>query len=225
MSKRRKTSRPGLPKTAGAPGADSTAPERVEWLLKTVWRGNQSLMAREVGCGPSVISKIVARQQDVGTRLLMKIATHPSINPGWLLSGEGDPFLSANVVTPPATPDSMQLPIAKQLLSGPPEFHHELLSGEKFPAPAPYARSTAYWLELQSEDPIVQHGGHNLRAGDLLLMETDVNFRKSEEMVDGELCAVRVRNERSKGGRDVKLAMVHCTRSPEEGPLEAETFE
>jgi hypothetical protein len=225
MSKKPKNDRPPRHKTPGSPDVDSTPAQRVTWLLSTVWHGNQSLMAREVGCVQSVISKIVAGQQHVGSRLLMRIATYPSLNPTWLLTGEGEPFLP--VVTPgPGTEEgATDLPIARQILPGPPELHRKLLFEERFPTAAADIRSTRYWLELTGDQPIVRHGGHSLRADDLLLMETDANYRKDVHQVDGELCAVRLPKGPRDGTKMLKLAMVTYHSDQDETYLQAQPFE
>ena len=72
---------------------DTTLAKRFLYYLDTVFRGNQSMMAQQLGCSQAVISKIKTGRQPPGQRLLSALARHPKINPAWLLTGEGQPLL------------------------------------------------------------------------------------------------------------------------------------
>lgn len=200
--KRKAPNSKGLAAAHATPGPESTPSQRVRWLLDRVWEGNRSEMARAVGCSHSVLTKIAAEQQDPGRRLLTAIASHPKVNPGWLLSGQGEPLLAER---PDAPPEGWPIPIAKQVLPGPPDLHRDLLSGEHFPVAGGFYRPTRYWLEIQRGDLVAKSDEVRIDAGDLLLMETDENWRRQIPMVDERLCVVRLD---FKGKREDRLGLV-----------------
>ncbi len=65
---------------------------RIGYLLQHVWFGNQSEMARDLGCSQSLISKVVAGERSPGHKLMQALTEHPTINKGWLIAGEGPPL-------------------------------------------------------------------------------------------------------------------------------------
>ena len=169
--------------------AKSSPAQRVIWLLEQVWNGNRSEMGRAIGCSHSVLTKIAAGQQAPGRHLLTAIAAHPKVNPTWLMSGEGEPLLAERSDSPA---EGWPLPIARQIIVGPPAQYRTLLSGEHFPVTGAFYQPSRYWLEIQPSDPITR-SRHNLaKDGDLLLMETDPVWWKETYLVDGRTCVVRV---------------------------------
>jgi hypothetical protein len=191
MPKKKKGKRPAKERTNPSPGEQSTPGDRVAWLLKTVWDGNRSEMARAVGCSHSVLVKIAAGQQDAGRRLLMAIASHPKVNPAWLISGQGEPLLVEE--RSPSSAEGWPLAISRQLLPGDPSVYRQLLSGEHFPTAGAFYRTTRYWLEVQHGHPIIRAWGEKIESGDLLLVETAPEFRQHPEQVDDTLCIVRLK--------------------------------
>src|SRR5689334_73205 len=79
---------------AEGPGKTQKHEDRVRYLLEVFWNNNRSAMARDIGVSHSIIAKVVAGDQPPGRHLMAKIAEHPRINPGWVLSGEGEPFVA-----------------------------------------------------------------------------------------------------------------------------------
>ncbi len=197
------------------------AGQRVAWLLKNLWAGNQAAMSQEVGCSRTAIYKIVTGKQPPGRRLLAAIASHPKVSPAWLLAGEGDPLLAERKDT---TAGGMILPIAKRPLPGAPSEHADMLSGESFPVAQPFYRVSRYWLEIQRTDPIAKHGGQSVAPGDLLLMETDPLAWNHLAAIDQQLAIVRVS---AKQGIEYKLGKLTYIHETEEEPeeLSADTFE
>src|SRR5947209_10271760 len=91
--KKRKT-RPAAA-DAPTPAPDwSTPSARVKWLLDSRFRGNRSAFAEAVGVSHTLIGKVAAGQAP-GRKLLTAIAQSLSVNPAWLLTGEGQPYLTA----------------------------------------------------------------------------------------------------------------------------------
>ena len=201
------------------PGEASTIGERVEWLLKVIWDGNRSEMARKVGCSQSVISKVVAGTQGVGGKLLADIAAHPKVNPRWLISGIGEPLLASGE----AAAGGLVLPIARQPLSGEPDEHRDELSEQTFPVPAAYYRRTRYWLAIERGAPVLNDPAEHIDVGDMLLIEAAREWCKHMPNVDRRLCVVSL----SKKDQPPELVRVECEFGAPEEPdiLEANCFE
>ena len=203
------------------PRGGSTPAERVVWLLESVWGGNRSAMARDVGCSHSVLSKIAAGYQSPGRRLLTDIAAHPKVNPAWLLGGEGEPMLA---LRPDAPADGWPVPISKHLLPSSPDKDRSLLSGEHFPTAGAFYRSTRYWYDVQKNEPIVRDTASKIDAGDLLLMETDPNWRRSCARVEDKTCVLWLNED-----HDARLGLGRVIYDPgsaeESGYFGVDTFE
>ena len=215
--KKRKTARKKLP--SEFPSVDSTPAERVTWLLEKIWDGNRSEMGRAVGCSHSVLTKIATGQQGPGARLLSDIASHPKVNPAWLLAGEGEPLLAERTDSPA---EGWPIPVARQLLLGPPDENRSLLSGEFFPAAGAYYRPSRYWLEVQRADPIARDKTSKITEGDLLLMETDPAWRREHGMVEDRLCGVQM-----KKGKEIQatLGLIVVEWPAPDGFFGVQTFE
>ncbi len=184
---------------------------RVTWLLDHVWDGNRSAMSRDVGCSPSVITKIAAGSQSAGRRLLTAIASHPKVNPTWLLSGSGEPLLADS----PEAPDTgWPLSVARQPLLGAPTHGAGLVSGETFPTAGAFYRESRYWLEVQAAEPILRLRRLNLLAKDLLLMETDASYWSQMHLVHDRICVVQLQEGVA------ELAFVCCHESEPDDPNE-----
>lgn len=189
----------------------ATTSERVTWLLDHVWGCNRSAMARDVGCSPSVLTKIAAGSQSPGRRLLTAISAHPKVNPSWLLAGTGEPLLADSSEVPEA---GWPLPISKQALPGAPKAHHDLLSGESFPTAGAFYRPSRYWLEVQSREPLLRMRHLCLRPRDLLLVETDPSYWPQARMVHERICVVPAKKE------NVELGFVTQHEGDEDDPAE-----
>lgn len=176
------------PKSDIRPGGESTPAERVAWLLEAVWNGNRSEMARAVGVTHTVLSKIATGKQNPGRRLLEAIATHPKVNPEWLLSGQGDPLLADR---PDEPAQGWPVKIATQLLPGPVDQYRHLLSNDALPVAGAFYRPSRYWYRVHMHDPITNAIHCKVAARDLLLMETDPKFWQDHpERLDRHFCAV-----------------------------------
>src|SRR5262245_13871744 len=123
--------RPTSP-AAATPAPDwSTPAARVAWLLETRFRGNRSAFAEAVDVSHTLIGKVAAGQAP-GRKLLTAIVQSLPVNPAWLLTGEGQPYLA-----PPDLGGRRGLPLSRNLLPGPPLAHQELLSGDWVEVPSP----------------------------------------------------------------------------------------
>ena len=161
--------KPRKSKSAEAQGLDAGG--RVSWLLRNVWDGNRAAMARDVGVSHTAINRVVSGERTPGRVLLTAISGHPKVNPGWLLTGEGEPLLAEREESPVG---GWALPIAKRPLPGPPQENMTLLSGESFPVARPYYVRSRYWLEIQESDIVAQDLRQKTSPGDLLLVDTQL---------------------------------------------------
>jgi hypothetical protein len=66
--------------------ADAIA-ERVRQVLDRDFGGNQTVMAKKIGCASSLISLIVNKAQKPGRSFLTRMTTLPGVSASWLLSG------------------------------------------------------------------------------------------------------------------------------------------
>src|SRR5688572_1182116 len=97
-----------------------TPAERLQFVLRKIWGGSQTRMARDTGISQSAISNVVTGRQQPGRHILAAVASHPLIDAAWLLTGVGMPIVGTAA-------DEPVLPITRALFEGPPEAHSELL--------------------------------------------------------------------------------------------------
>lgn len=194
------------------PTSDWATPTgRVKWLLEHRHGGSRSTMAKATGVSLTGIIKVVTDQQTPGRRLLEKIAQTTDVSPAWLFAGEGQPFKGSAI------------PVVTACLPGAPTPREAGSADEGVPEVADLYSPSRYWLKLDAIEPAVKVGGTNLRAGDLMLMETDrVTFPPVEELT-GRWGVVRVP---ARGGPTVRLAELTYFKKSDDYPahLEAETF-
>lgn len=171
MAKKRKTSSPG------------TVRERFCFYVDTLFGGNQRRTAEYLGCSQAVISKIILGKQNPGGRVLDLMAQHPKVNPAWLLTGEGEPLLAEKKS---ATDQGWPVPIAEELLPGPPKEYSNHLTGQMEYVAGSLYRETAYFYVVR--DSQIEH----ILPGDRILLDADkARWRKNLSVLDGKLCAVQ----------------------------------
>jgi len=141
---------------------------RVIFLLDSLWQGNRTAMANAVGCCQSAVSQIATGRRPPGRSLLTRIASLPVVNPGWLLTGDGEPLLTTKGVqtTEPC------LPISDRPLTGSPLVLGVKLTGETFPVQHSFAGPGRYWLRIKPGTAITKDGQAKVDADDLVLMES-----------------------------------------------------
>ena len=140
---------------------------RIGWLLKKVWQGSQTKMARDIGVSQSVISHVVVGRQEPGRKLLAAIASNPLVNSRWLITGEGEPLVAQFT-----EPGRRALYVATGLFEGLPEEHSECL-GSMLEVPLRLYRATRYWVEIPADCSLVSDNSLKIAAGDLVLFEPD----------------------------------------------------
>ena len=140
--------------------------QRFELLFKTLFRGNQSLMADAIDCSQAVVSQILSKKHAPGRRVLELLADHPRVNPAWLYFGEGQPLVAEKkegLV-------DFAYPVLKLPLPGPAPLYGNRLTGETFAAVGMPVWMGAYWLEIQPGDSILNEENAHLLPCDLLLI-------------------------------------------------------
>jgi len=140
---------------------------RIDWLLKKVWQGSQTKMARDIGVSQSVISHVVVGRQEPGRKLLAAIASNSLVNSRWLITGEGEPLVAQFT-----EPGRRALYVARTLFEGFPDDHGECL-GDMLEVPLRLYRPTRYWFEIPADCPLVSVSSLKIAVGDLVLFEPD----------------------------------------------------
>ncbi|MFO0881785.1 MAG: hypothetical protein U0840_31185 [Gemmataceae bacterium] len=207
----KKTSRTQAP-VHGEPQDDLKA--RIQWLLRERWGDSRAAMARDIGVSVTGLVNVVTGPQQPGRRLLTAILENSDVNPSWLLTGQGRPFLSS------------ALPVAQQVLPGAPQEHPDhLLRDEQVEQMDDLYSRSRYWLRVSGREPVVRDKNQKILAGDLLLMETDRKCYPRTHRLDGRLCVVRV-----PGTQPPEYKLAELTYQAEDGEgaperLEADTFD
>lgn len=210
----------GRSKTSNPGSRDwDTAAGRLRWLLHKHWQGNCSRMAAEIGISPATVNKIDNAGREPGRRVLEALAAWPKINPAWILSGEGEPY----VARPASSP--LVLPVADAPLPGSPEQNSRLLSGERIDCSRIFSASQ-YWLALERDEPLLNEPGGGFLAHDRLLMETDRKKFPAERKLFHHLCVVNGVGAKPES-QSYLCSVSFVPGSPDDGParLEAETFD
>lgn len=183
-----------------------TPQERFNFYLKYLFGGNQRRMAEETSLSQSVISKIVLGKQDPGSRVLKLLSQHPKVNPAWLLSGEGDPLVTARKSH---GDQGWPLPVSEVLLLGPPSTCRELLTSHIELVAGVVYRESAYVYLLTDNIPEAQ-----MQAGDRILMDANPRrWRRNLRVLDGKLCAVR---QHTASGPHIELHRVNFSLTEED---------
>lgn len=188
----------------------ATPTDRVKWLLEHRHGGSRSGMAKATGVSLTGLIKVVTGQQNPGRRLLETIVQSSDISPAWLFAGEGQPF------------KAVAMPVTEACVSEPPSAEGETRAAN-VPDLADLYSPTRYWLQLGRGEPAVKASGTGVKAGDLMLMETDRGTFPSPERLDGKWGVVRVRG---RGESVLGLAEFEYVRESDEHDafLQAETF-
>lgn len=190
----------------------ATPTDRVKWLLEHRHGSSRSGMAKATGVSLTGLIKVVTGQQTPGRRLLETIVQNSDISPAWLFAGEGQPFKAA------------AMPVTGACVSEPTPAATETTGASNVPDLADLYSPTRYWLRLGRGEPAVKASGNGVRAGDLLLMETDRGKFPSPERLDGKWGVVRVRG---RGESVLRLAEFEYVKESDEYDafLQAETFD
>jgi hypothetical protein len=145
----------------------TTETGRFLFLLNKIWAGSRTRMARDIGVTQSAISNVATGRQRPGRKILALLAAHPLVDPGWLLTGQGNPLMSDAPV------GEASLPIAAQPFNGLPMDHPDALEASSYPVPKWLFRDSRYWSRVDAQSPFAEDGKLRIAVGDMLLWEPD----------------------------------------------------
>lgn len=167
----------------------NTPSERFGYVLRAKFANSQSAMSRKLGCSQSYLSRVVRGEAQPAAKLLNALAALPHINRHWALTGEGDPFVADRTYS---------VPVASELLPGPPGDHPEFLTGT-YESVAPHLARDSVYLFVVSKPFAGQ-----ILAGDRILLDADSSpWTKNVRTLDRKLCAVR-------RGEGIELRRLRC---------------
>lgn len=162
--------------------------QRIVKLSTLLWEGNRSKMARDVGIDQPTISRVLAGEQKPSAKLLENLAARPEVNVGWLFLGEGEPLLTQGM----RAGVGGYRPLLDELLPGPLHDHRDRLAGVSYPVAAAFDTPTSYWYRVPANSPATT-SEYKVKAGDLMLMETDPAWTRKVSSVAGRFCVFPVR--------------------------------
>lgn len=184
--------------TGDIPGESSTTRDRVMWLLKFLWDGNRSAMAREVGFSHTAIFKFVNGKRAPSRGLLAAIAEHPKVNGAWVRHGTGEPLLTD-------LPQSVAIPISENLLAQFPSASMPLVPADVFRWPGD---GSSYLFRCWGNELIALDEREKIMKDDMLLMVPPPGASKRDpRYFDGKICAVQRTTE---GGVTILLGRISC---------------
>lgn len=188
--------------TNTVPGENSTVRDRVIWLLNSLWGGNRSAMAGELGFSHAAIVKIVQGEREPGRGMLASVASHPKVNPKWLMEGTGEPLLDKQSQLSTAV---WARPISRDLLSAAPGEVEKLSASDTFQLGV---EGPSYFYRCAGNEPIALDDNERVAPDDLFLMvPVPQEAREDPRFFDGRVCAVR----RTTGnGSTLLLARIRC---------------
>jgi hypothetical protein len=160
--------------------------DRVIRLLDLRFGGNQREAARALGKSQALISRLVHGFRPVTDQFLEALAGLPDVNPRWVFEGVGDPLLPSTAGT---------LPVSDVVLPGEPMSYMGLMRGDRHPVAQTLERGTRYWLRLNPRSPLVSFTELQIRAGDLLLVETAQDHLDRSDVLNRQLVALAVAGE------------------------------
>jgi hypothetical protein len=179
----------------------STVNARVAWLVRTRFDDNRTALAKAIGFSHTVIANVM-KGKPPGRRLLEAITARLSVDPAWLRTGDGQPFLAGGTSESDHLPDGAAVTTVP--LPGPPLLHQGLITGRWVSVPGVTPSRTAYWLELRRSEPLAQMSGSGFRPRDRLLVESDPAGIPREQHLADDLCVLRW----GAAGTDLRLGWV-----------------
>ena len=104
-------------------------------------------MALQIDVSPGLMSRVLAGLVPPSKKLLQAIAQQPQVNAQWLLTGKGTPLQTQPQVL---TDIGAIVPVAKQLLPGPPLESEDLLSHRFVSVLRAFYSATTYAIVVES---------------------------------------------------------------------------
>ncbi len=164
---------------------------RIGKLADLVWRGNRSQMGRDLGFAQQVVSRVIAGDHQPSAEFVTALANWPGINRDYLLNGVGEPLLTPGI----ESNVGLYLPVADELLFGPPSEYPDRLSGMSHPVAGAFHTTTAYYHRVLGGSPLTKER-KDILVGDLLLVEAAEVWTRRAGAILGRLCIFRVKADK-----------------------------
>ena len=201
-----------------------TTPElsdRIRQLCETIWGGNKTRMARELGVSQAAMWRVLQGKQPPLGKLLENLARHSRVDLHWLFRGEEKSDNTTDINTA-ACAIAHVLPVARKLLSGLPSEHSDLFQSD-FPVAGPMYRATRCWYEVSRNAGILRNAEARLSPQDLLLFEYDLGQFPSLLDMDRHIAVAWVtpyspRPERQE--RRLEVGVIEYDSDPENARLD-----
>lgn len=142
--------------------------KRVQQVLDKKYGANQRKMAKDLGVSQAAVSRVVNGQRMPSFALLQSLVLQTGVDANWLLTGKGTPFGDA-------AEEPRGLPLSKHFLPQLRQVRHEL-PRYAFPQLAALYRESRYIVEVQPDEPAVKIKAAKIKAGDLLVLESDPEY-------------------------------------------------
>lgn len=149
----------------------ATVTERILWLEKHHFGGRRKF-ARKIQCSHVTISHLAAGRNQPSEALIQKIINNLGVRSEWLLDGEAPVFSHPNSTT---GEDPRLIPIARQLLPGPPAEHRQLLGPTAFPVEWPIYTPDLYAIQVKDCVAAFRPSSEHLKSEDLLFVASSEN--------------------------------------------------
>jgi len=139
--------------------------QRLDFLRKKLWAGDQQAMAKDLGVSQATISRVTRDERSLPLKLLQTVARDTQINLRWLLIGKGEPFLPQDHAE-----HGPVLPVVERPLPGPPDEHFLEIKGV-YPVARGQFGAGRYWLCV-TDRLVKEFRLKKVLAGDRILIDT-----------------------------------------------------
>jgi transcriptional regulator with XRE-family HTH domain len=164
---------------------------RVRDILIRCFAGEQTAMAKQIGCTQPYISQIVRGRRQPGPDVLRKISSLPGVSADWLLLGEGSPPSCSSV----RNPARCLLPIYESLEPALENGDERVGVREVYPvSPADYTVSR-FMFRIPLGHPCIAATAGRLRSRDLIMFDSNQDlWRKRPSSLPKKVCVIRAAN-------------------------------
>lgn len=170
---------------------EQTLTDRVRYFYETLYFKNQLAMAKEMKISQASVSKVLSGDRMPGRKFLAALAACEKVNPDWLYSGTGTPFRE------PLKTYQDRLPILRTIPSHEWTGEEDHLTTNWPVMPGLYTKG-CYFLEAQSNMPLVKSSALAINKGDLLLMKPLKDYPLRANDLDERLAVVETQNTNTK---------------------------
>lgn len=156
-----------------------------EWVLTHLFGGSITLMAHALGVSHPALSRVINKAQMPSGQMLAGLARLRLVNLYWVLAG-GDEGAARAVEA-----RTEFVPVAEQLLPGPPRNFPERVGPMGLPTSSPFLLEAAYWVRVRADSPVANRKDAPAGAGDYLLVETGESWTTRKEAHNERMLVLR----------------------------------